>query len=398
MASTLSPSGFRQVRQKLTNRNSNLSPNNKKKRIVIVGSGIIGATLGYHLSRRSNVAVTLLERDTPGAGASGHSFAWVNAFGKDPREYHTLNRRALDMWYRLAHQFDADIGIHCGGEMRWENNPQRAAQLRQRIQQIQTWGYPCRLITRNEMLALEPHLHPGDVLAASISEADIHIEVNKFIEVCLQRACELGAVVRPHTEVTGFVIRNGNITAVKTHTTVLPCDSVILASGAQTTELASLVETYIPQQRSPGIVIKTTACTKVLQNVAIIHAPPTGEGLQHLHLRQLADGSLRIGQGTQEGINRDDSQRHADLLLTRAKTYLPAIKDSKAIPTPVGYRPMPIDGFPVIGFTKTVPNLYIALMHSGVTLAPLVGEMATLEIMDRVQVEWFAPYRPERFG
>ena len=70
----------------------------------------------------------------------------------------------------------------------------------------------------------------------------------------------------------------------------------------------------------------------------------------------------------------------------------------KAIPTPVGYRPMPLDGFPVIGFTKAVPNLYITLMHSGVTLAPLVGEMATLEIVDDVHVDWFVPYRPERFG
>ena len=133
-------------------------------------------------------------------------------------------------------------------------------------------------------------------------------------------------------------------------------------------------------------------------NVAVIHAPSTDESHQHLHLRQLADGSLRIGQGTQEGINRDDSQQHADALLARAKTYLPAIADAKAIRTPVGYRPMPLDGFPVLGFTKAVSNMYIALMHSGVTLAPLVSEMATLEIADGAQVDWFVPYRPERFG
>ena len=365
---------------------------------MIVGAGIIGAVLGYHLSRRDGVALTLLERDTPGVGASGHSFAWANAFGKDPREYHTLNRRSLDMWYRLAHQLDADIGVRYGGEMRWENDPQRAVQLRQRIQQIQTWGYPCRLITSNEMLALEPDLQPGGVLAASLSEADIHIETDRFIEICLQRACSTEAVVHSQTEVTGFVVRNGNITAVKTADAEFPCDVVVLASGVQTTELASLAEAHIPQQRSPGIVIKTTPCAKVLRNVAVIHAPPTDETLQHLHLRQLTDGSLRIGQGTQEGINRDESQGHADALLDRARTYFPAIGEAKAIPTPAGYRPMPLDGFPVLGFTKAVPNLYIALMHSGVTLAPLVGEMATLEIVDDVQVEWFRSYRPERFG
>ena len=375
-------------------------------KIVIVGAGIIGAAIAYHLSQRDEIAVTILERDVPGAGASGHSFAWANAFGKDPRDYHTLNRRSLDMWYRLAHQLDADIGIHYGGEMRWESSPQRATQLCQRIQQIQTWGYPCRLITRDEMLALEPHLHPGTVAAASFSEADIHVETDRFIDVCLQRACERGAVVHPQTCVTGFVIRNGRIAALKTSDAEFLCDAVVLASGVQTTELASLAHIHIPQQRSPGIVIKTTPCAKVLHNVAVIHAPGSppvtgkgqkGENHQHLHLRQLADGSLGIGQGTQEGINRDDSQQHADALLARAKAYLPAIADAEAIPTPVGYRPMPLDGFPVLGFTEAVQNLYIALMHSGVTLAPLVGEMATLEIADGARVDWFAPYRLERF-
>ena len=366
--------------------------------IVIVGAGIIGASLAYHLSQRARIAVTVLERDMPGAGASGHSFAWANAFGKDPRDYHTLNRRSLDMWYRLAHQLDGDIGIHYGGEMRWENSPERAVQLRRRIRQLQTWGYPCRIVTRDEMLALEPHLCPGTALAASLSEADIHVETDKFIAVCLQRACQSGAVVHPRTTVKEFGIRNGKVADVKTNDAEFPCDVVVLASGVQTTELASLAHVHIPQQRSPGIVIKTTPCAEVLHNVAVIHAPPMDENHQHLHLRQLANGSLRIGQGTQEGINRDASQQHADALLARAKAYLPAIADAKAIPTPVGYRPMPLDGFPVLGFTEAVPNLYIALMHSGVTLAPLVGEMATLEIVDGARVDLFSPYRPERFG
>ena len=361
-------------------------------RVIIIGAGIIGAALAYHLSRRGHISVTVLERDVPGMGASEHSFAWANAFGKDPGHYHALNRRALDMWYRLAHQLNTEIGLHFGGEMRWENHPEPAERLKQRIRQLQNWGYPCRLIAREEMLALEPHLSPGPVLAASFSEADLHVETGIFIDACLRHV-----VVHPHTTVTGFVKHNGRIAAVKTADAEFPCDVAVLASGVQTTELASLADVSIPQQRSPGIVIKTTPCAEVLHNVAVLHAPPNDEARQHLHLRQLADGSLRIGQGTQEGINRDASQQHADALLARAKSYLPQIGDAAAMPTPIGYRPMPLDGFPVLGFTSAVPNLYITLMHSGVTLAPLVGEMAALEIAEGARVDLFAPYRPERF-
>jgi glycine/D-amino acid oxidase-like deaminating enzyme len=59
---------------------------------------------------------------------------------------------------------------------------------------------------------------------------------------------------------------------------------------------------------------------------------------------------------------------------------------------------MPADGLPVLGFARVAPGLYLALMHSGVTLAPMVGELATLEIVDGARVEALEAYRVERFG
>ena len=59
---------------------------------------------------------------------------------------------------------------------------------------------------------------------------------------------------------------------------------------------------------------------------------------------------------------------------------------------------MPRDGFPVIGFSGSAPNVYIALMHSGVTLAPLTAELAAMEIVDGARVDALAPYRPDRFS
>lgn len=373
------------------------TPEKNPIRIVIIGAGIIGATIAYYLSCRPNCAVTIIDRTIPGSGASGHSFAWVNAFGKDPRDYHTLNRRSLDMWYRLERNLDVDVGIHYGGEMRWECNRERALLLQSRIRQLQTWGYLCRLISEEEMLDLEPDLCPGHVEIASYSEADIHIETDKYINVCLEKARESGTEIYTNTNVIDFTLYKRKIKSVITSKTELLCDIVILASGVETTQLASSVGVNVPQQRSPGIVIKTTQCPKVLHNVAVIHAPPIEDNLQYLHLRQLNDTTLRIGQGTQEGINRDDSQEHADTLLANAKEYIPTIGNVHAIPTPIGYRPMPLDGYPIIGFTNAIQNMYIALMHSGVTLAPIVGEMATLEVVDGVDVDWFKPYRLDRF-
>ena len=115
--------------------------NGKSLRVVVVGAGIVGASIAYHLARRQ-VAVTVLERHRPGAGASSHSFAWINAFGKEPYPYHDLNRRSMEVWHRFAQGLQADVGLHWGGEMRWVHTAADAKALQQRIQQLQAWGYP----------------------------------------------------------------------------------------------------------------------------------------------------------------------------------------------------------------------------------------------------------------
>ena len=371
----------------------------KKLRIVVVGAGIVGASIAYHLSRRKDVAVTVLERDEPCAGASGHSFAWLNSFGKDPVSYHHFNRRSMDIWDRFARRLGGDLDLHWGGELRWEWAPERAGALRQRIKLLQTRGYPTRIISKHEVRELEPGLSLGPVMTASFSEIDGRVDPFKVIEACLQRACEAGATVHTHTPVDKLCLDGrGSIEAVSTPNGEIGCDVVVLANGTATTELAATAGVHIPQQYSPGVVIRTDPQPPVLQNVSVLHLPPIDEDRHEIHLRQSADGTLAIGQGSQESVDRDDSQAHADALLNRAIHYLPALAGARAIPKPVGYRPMPIDGLPVLGFCDAAPNLYIALMHSGVTLAPLVGELSTLEIVDNARVEILAPYRPERFG
>ena len=383
--------------------------NAKKLKIVVVGAGIVGASIAYHLSCRKDVAVTVLERTEPCAGASGHSFAWLNSFGKDPVSYHHFNRRSMDIWDRFARRLRSDrsprcaglggdLDLHWGGELRWESTPDRVEALRQRIVQLQAWGYPIRIISSDELRELEPGLSPGPVTIASFSEIDGRVDPFKVIEACLQRACEAGTVVHTHTPVSELCLNGGGrIEAVSTPSGEIGCDVVVLASGTDTTELAATAGVHIPQQHSPGVVVRTDPQPPILQNVSVLHLPPIDKQRPEIHLRQSADGTLAIGQGSQESVDRDDSQEHADDLLSRAVHYLPALAGARAIPTPVGYRPMPIDELPVIGFCEAAPNLYIALMHSGVTLAPLVGELATLEIVDDARVEMLASYRPERF-
>ena len=61
-----------------------------RQKVVIIGAGIVGAALAFNLSRRREIDLTVIDQAQPGSGASSHSFAWINAFGKEPRRQFPL--------------------------------------------------------------------------------------------------------------------------------------------------------------------------------------------------------------------------------------------------------------------------------------------------------------------
>ena len=366
-------------------------------RVAVVGAGIVGGAIAFYLARRG-ADVTLIDSGEPGMGATSHSFAWINGFGKEPRAYGGLNRRSLDTWDRFARLLEADIGLRWGGQLTWTATDEDAESLTQNVARLQSWGYAARMIDEAEMIRLEPGLKPGPVKAAAISDNDGHVPGTLVAQVCARRVEEMGGRVVSNSPVTELDMQAGRVASVLTSGDAVECDAVVLAAGVGTTEIAEMAGVHVPQDESPGVVVSTNPMPPVLRRVAALYGPPVGDEGLEVHVRQGNDGVVLMGEGTQESLARDDSPEHAARILARASTYLPELKSATPVPVPVGYRPMPVDGLPVLGYTEAVSNMYIALMHSGITLGPLVGELASMEVLDGARVDILEPYRPERFG
>ena len=381
---------------------------NNSRSVAVIGAGILGASIAWRLARRG-ARVVLIDKGQPGHGASSHSFAWINAGAKEPLGYHNLNRRSLDLWARFAAAIGDDgdpasVGLRWGGKVSWESDREAAEGLVARVRQLQSWGYPSRMIDSRELKDLEPSLEIGPVAAAEYSPNEGQVEPQMVVDACLRRLEELGCEILASTEVTGFEQQgDGRVLRILadsgSRAVSMDVSMVVMAVGADTTRLAALAGVSVPQAESPGVVIRTDPLPRLLRNVPIVYAPALGDGRREIHLRQCADGRLMIGEGDQESLAEDDTQSHADDLLARARCYLPGIGDARAVPVPVGWRPMPLDGYPVMGFASEAPNLYVALTHSGVTLAPALSELAAQEICDGAPADdVLAPYRPQRFA
>ena len=376
----------------------------KPKSVAVIGAGILGAAISWRLACRG-VQVTLIDKGSPGHGASSHSFAWINAGAKAPVGYHNLNRRSLDMWSRFAAAIGDDgdpasVGLRWGGMVSWESDPAAAEGLVASVRLMQSWGYPSRLIDAGELKRLEPSLDVGPVAAAEYSPNEGQVEPQMVVDTCMRRLLEMGGDICADTEVGGFERdADGRVRAVATAQGEVEVDAVVIAAGTGTTRLAAMAGVSVPQARSPGVVIRTNPLPPLLRNVPVVYAPALGDGRREIHLRQCADGRMMIGEGDQESLAEDDSQAHADDLLARARRYLPGLDGARAVPVPVGWRPMPLDGYPVMGFATELPNLYVALTHSGVTLAPALSQLAAQEICGGAPADAvLGPYRPQRFA
>lgn len=371
------------------------------KRVVVVGAGMVGSCIAFNLSRR-NAQVTVIDADEPGRAASLVSFAWANARDKNPRHYHDLNRRSVDMWYRLAHRLgDADL-ITFGGEMRWAATREGAVELRARVRELQSWGYPIRLLAPSEVRALEPDMVTGEVAAGSYTDVEFHVDTSAFVRASLAKAVECGATLLRGTRATGLRVARtagrSRVEAVRTDNGDLECDVVVLAGGADTSELASYVALEVPFGHTFGATVITEPVDAVFRNVAVVHTPRDRRPM--MNIRQLKNGSAMIHGGS-HGADQDESIGRTDedgeYLLKAATEYLPHLGVTKVKEIRRGRRPMPVDGHPILGFARAVPNLYFAAMHSGVSLGALVGEFATTEIMDGARIDILEPFRVERF-
>jgi glycine/D-amino acid oxidase-like deaminating enzyme len=372
-------------------------------RIVVIGAGIIGAAIAFCLTRRG-ARVTVLDRAGAAAGATSRSFAWLNAeFSKQPLHYHQLHRLALASYRQLGQELP-DLPVHWGGTLQWFSNAREAETVRRQVRQQQEWGYPVHLIDAEEIRSLEDNLRPGSVLAATFAELEGFADPVATTHALLARAVAAGAEIVAPCEASGLAVRGGRVLAVQTSAGDYACDLLVVAAGVQTTAVAAMAGIAVPLVPAPVLLVHTSPLPPLVHRVAIGPAA---------HFKQYRDGRMVIGDDrgppvtvaheylkAQPADFPDDSFRelHGRRLLAQAAQYLPQLADAAVERITIGWRPMPADGYPIIGPARECPNLYIAVTHSGVTLAPILGELASLEILDGAEVGMLAPYRPARFA
>jgi glycine/D-amino acid oxidase-like deaminating enzyme len=352
-----------------------------QKHIVVVGAGIIGASIAWHLTE-AGARVTILDAREAGGVATRNSFAWINASWGNPLEYFLLRIRAMAEWKRLAEAVP-EVPLRWSGGLLWDLPPDK---LEAYALEHGGWGYGIRRVDREEAKTVEPGLLDPPDFALHVAEEGT-AEPALTAKVLIEDAVARGARFLPNNTVTEFVQEGGSVRGVVAGAGVVSADEVVLAAGAATPSLAARVGINVPMTTPAGLLVHSRPHPKILNG--LVMAP-------RLHMRQTAKGRIVSSADFSGGDPGPDPAATADALFAETKAMLSGAGDLQLDFHTVGYRPMPADGFPIVG-RAGVRGVYVAATHSGITLAPAIGRFVAAELMTGRRDPLLAPYGPDRF-
>jgi glycine/D-amino acid oxidase-like deaminating enzyme len=331
--------------------------------LVVVGAGIVGASVAYHAARAGAV-VALVDAGWPGAGVTAASFAWIGASGVSTGPAAGLRASATDEYRRLEAELPG-LPVTWSGSLSWgaEGGAPEAGPGRE-------------IVDAATVVTLEPTLRQPPEWAVW-APGDGAVDPVGVTERLVAGARAHGARVHSHTPITA-VRRDaaGRVVGVETAAGSLSGAAVVLAAGVATAALGEPLGIRVPVDRSPATLFQLRAPAGLVRTV--VHN-------REFDLRQVATNRLLAAADSPERT------------LAAVRSTFNGATNVELLDTRVGIRPMPTDGQPIVGPVAEVPGLYLAVMHSAITLAPAVGRLVARELVDGTVEPALAGCRLDRF-
>jgi glycine oxidase len=365
--------------------------------VVIIGGGVIGCAIAYYL-RKSNVAVTVIDKGEIGAGASSAAAGLLAPLGSlpGPGPLADLLLASWSIFPSLVPELEQASGIRLAyeqsGSLRVARNPNNVANLRKRVNAWQPLGLEMRWLTGDEARQREPLLAPG-ISAAIYAPEESQVKAPHVVKAFARAAANLGAKFSPHTNIIRMDIRDNNITRVYTtqHRGEIQCNHLIIATGAWTRETGGLLDLSLPVEPQRGQILALEQPTPPLKHIIF------GEAV---YIAPKSDGTIVVGATKEEvGFDKRLTAGGIAWLLTTAIRLLPGLEGVAIDQMWAGLRPKTPDNLPILGKVPSLENVTLAAGHGsiGIMLSAITGKsIAELVVTGRVP-ELIVPFSVERF-
>jgi len=335
------------------------------KRIVIIGAGIVGNSLAYHLTRLGVTDLTMIDKGplpNPG-GSTGHASNFI--FPVDHSKEMTLLTLESMRQYK-----DLEVFIESGG-IEIARTEERMQELTRRVVSAKSWGIePVELLTPQQIKDKVPYINETLTIGGFFTPGAGVVDSLRAGTIMRERAIEAGMKVQANTEVLGIDVEHGRATRVKTTRGDFDADIIVIACGAWSPRIARMAGASIPLTPMVHQMIDIGPVPRFANTTGMIEYPIVRDVDTNMYERQEGTG-LEIGS-------------YAHRPITLEADEIPSIEESALSPTELPFTQhdfdpqmeLALDLMPEIVGDETVGVKYaingvLSVTYDGM---PLLGE------------------------
>jgi len=216
--------------------------------IVIIGGGVMGASIAWHLASRGTRNLVLLEKETYfGTGSTGRCAGGVR-YQFSTEINIRLSLASLPMLERFKEELGQDVNYRQCGYLLVATTEQDAAAFRRNVELQNRLGVPTELLSGGEIRARLPLMRFDDALAGTFHQKDGLVDPNSVVMGYLNAAQRLGVKAISNTEVTGIRVSGGKVEGVETSRGVIQTRIVVNAAGAWAGQIGQMAGVRLPIQ------------------------------------------------------------------------------------------------------------------------------------------------------
>lgn len=368
---------------------------------IIIGGGVVGCAAAYYLAKAGNSNVIVLEgTKSIGHGGSSRNGGGVRQSGRDVRELPYAMYGIKNLWPNLSEELGVDTEYTQKGNLRLGKTEEHLKKLNTLASNAQSVGLDVRMVDAKEVKEICPYL-ADDIIGASWCPTDGHANPLTTTLGYYKRSLEMG--VKYYTDAPVKELRKikGKVRQVVLNDgTVFEGESIILAAGYESREIARTVGVDIPMTR----LIDEALVTEMQPHMFDIMLGTAGGDF---YGHQAHHGSFVFGSDSGYEVvtdMKDPSAMETNSLTLSAScraimSYVPALKDAKIVRSWAGWLDNAFDGVPFISRVDEAPGLILACGFTGhgFGTAPAVGLMVSQMVAGEETVVDISALRYDRF-
>jgi sarcosine oxidase subunit beta len=333
--------------------------------VVIIGSGIVGSSVAYHLAQAGCSNVLVIEREAhQGKGSTGKSMGGVRAQFTTP-----VNIQMSLYSINFFTDFDEIVGhpadYRAHGYLFCATNERQWAYLKtNRQRQIALGLHNVELITREDILKMVPQLRVDDIVGGTFCPTDGFVDPHSVMMGFMLNARERGVRLWLDTTVSGIIVENNQIAGVETTRGLVATPTVVNAAGPWAAELARTAGVDLPVEPLRRQLVPTEPFDQLPARFPMVIDMSTG-----FHFRREGKGILLAWNDPDEtpGFKTDLEPSFIEKILTHASARVPCLAEAQVNPRRAwaGLYEMTPDHHAIIGPAPNVKGLYFANGFSG---------------------------------